>query len=92
MSLLGPEEISDFVQTHPEWSWSDQSISRTFQFDDFAGSIAFVNQVAEIAEEANHHPDIDIRWNQVSITLSTHSEGGLTHKDLAQADRISSLV
>jgi 4a-hydroxytetrahydrobiopterin dehydratase len=46
----------------------------------------FVNHVADEAEKANHHPDIDIRWNQVTLTLSTHSEGGLTNKDLALAD------
>ena len=60
-------------------------ISRTFQFKDFAAAMQFVNAVAGEAEKANHHPDIDIRWNKVKLVLSTHDAGGLTEKDFALA-------
>lgn len=86
MSLLPASEIQAFVEAHPEWSWADESISRTYEFGDFNGSMGFVTRVALEAEKANHHPDIDIRWNKVTLTLSTHSEGGLTAQDLHLAD------
>jgi 4a-hydroxytetrahydrobiopterin dehydratase len=64
-----------------EWSLVGDSITRTFQFDDFVQSMAFVNRIAEMAEKAQHHPDILIRWNKVTLTLSTHDAGGITEKD-----------
>ena len=71
------------------WSQRPDALERDFEFDDFAGAMAFVNRVAEAAEEANHHPDILVHgWNKVRLTLSTHSEGGLTDKDHALARRI----
>ncbi len=75
----------------PSWEQSGNAIRRTFKFRDFAAAIAFVDRVAEAAEAANHHPDIDIRWNRVTLSLSTHSEGGLTDKDLALARSIDGL-
>ena len=61
------------------WSQRPDALERDFEFDDFAGAMAFVNRVADAAEEANHHPDILVHgWNKVRLTLSTHSEGGLT--------------
>jgi 4a-hydroxytetrahydrobiopterin dehydratase len=64
------------------WSQRPDALERDFEFDDFAGAMAFVNRVAEAAEEANHHPDILVHgWNKVRLTLSTHSEGGLTDND-----------
>jgi len=69
----------------PNWQLNDGKISRTFQFKDFPAAIKFVDAVAGIAEEAWHHPDIDIRWNQVTLTLTTHDAGGLTEKDFALA-------
>ena len=75
-----------------EWSQRPDVLERDFEFDDFAGAMAFVNHVAESAEEANHHPDIFIHGcNKVRLTLSTHSEGGLTEKDHALARRIDEL-
>jgi 4a-hydroxytetrahydrobiopterin dehydratase len=71
------------------WSQRPDVLERDFEFDDFAGAMAFVNRVAEVAEEADHHPDIFIHgWNKVRLTLSTHSEGGLTDADHALAARI----
>ena len=75
-----------------EWRSEGDALVRDFEFEDFAGAMAFVNRVAEAAEAANHHPDILVHgWNKVRLTLSTHSEGGVTDNDrrLAQAiDRL----
>lgn len=92
MSLLPDNEVEAFVKAHPDWSWADEEITRTFEFGDFNESMGFVTRVAMEAEKANHHPDIDIRWNQVTLTLSTHSEGGLTAKDLDLADTADGLA
>jgi 4a-hydroxytetrahydrobiopterin dehydratase len=75
------------------WSQRPDALERDFEFDDFAAAIAFINLVAGAAEEADHHPDILLHgWNKVRLTLSTHSEGGLTDKDHALARRIDGLV
>jgi 4a-hydroxytetrahydrobiopterin dehydratase len=75
------------------WRQEDESLIRDFTFDDFAGAMAFVNQVAEAAEEANHHPDILVHgWNKVRLTLTTHSEGKLTDNDRAMAERIDAIL
>jgi 4a-hydroxytetrahydrobiopterin dehydratase len=75
------------------WRQEDESLIRDYEFDDFAAAMVFVNQVAEAAEEANHHPDILVHgWNKVRLTLTTHSEGGLTDKDRAMADRIDAIL
>ena len=74
------------------WREEDQSLIRDYEFKDFVAAIAFVNQVAEAAEEANHHPDILVHgWNKVRLTLTTHSEGKLTDNDRAMAERIDGL-
>ena len=91
MSLLPKEDITAFIEGHPDWSWADDSITKTFELEDFSEAMGFVTRVALAAETANHHPDIDIRWNEVTLTLSTHSEGGLTDKDLELADRADEL-
>jgi 4a-hydroxytetrahydrobiopterin dehydratase len=76
-----------------QWSQRPDVLERDFEFDDFAGAIAFVNRVAEAAEEADHHPDILIHgWNKVRLTLSTHSEGGVTDLDHQLARRIDELA
>ena len=75
-----------------EWRQEGESLVRDLEFDDFKAAMAFVNRVADAAEEANHHPDILVHgWNQVRLTLSTHSEGGLTRSDLEMAKRIDAL-
>jgi 4a-hydroxytetrahydrobiopterin dehydratase len=74
------------------WRQEGESLVRDYQFKDFAQAVAFVNTVAEAAEEANHHPDILIHgWNNVRLTLTTHSEGKLTDNDRAMAERIDGL-
>jgi 4a-hydroxytetrahydrobiopterin dehydratase len=70
------------------WQRQGEEIRKTFQFPSFPAAIAFVAQVAEEAERADHHPDIDIRYRQVTLALSTHSAGGLTEKDFDLAETI----
>ena len=74
------------------WREQDSSLVRDYEFEDFAQAMAFVNRVAAAAEEANHHPDILVHgWNKVRLTLSTHSEGGVTEADHALAAAIDAL-
>jgi 4a-hydroxytetrahydrobiopterin dehydratase len=75
----------------PDWNLKDAVISRTFQFKDFPAAIKFVEAVAQLAEEEWHHPDIDIRWNKVTLALTTHDAGGLTEKDFALAKKFDAL-
>lgn len=86
MALVEGPEIEAFLDSHRGWGRAGDEIRRTFEFDDFNEAIGFVARVAMAAEKAKHHPDIDIRWNKVTLTLSTHSEGGITAKDLDLAD------
>ena len=85
MKKLSQEEIDAKLAEFPEWSVSADALQRTFSFDDFVGAMAFVNRVAELAEEHQHHPDIMIRYNKVTLTVSTHDAGGLTEKDFTLA-------
>ncbi len=89
--LLDASEIKESLKKVPEWELDKKAIERVFEFDDFTQAIDFVNAVAEIAEEEEHHPDIDIRYNKVTLRLSTHSEGGLTESDFDLAERIDTL-
>ena len=75
----------------PDWEKRGDVISRTFQFKDFPAAIKFVDTVAALAEQAWHHPDIDIRWNKVTLTLATQDAGGLTEKDFALARQFDRL-
>ena len=89
MPLLKNDEINDRLQRLPHWEIIENEISRNFIAITFRTAVGFVNQIAELAEEMDHHPDILIHsWNNVSVTLSTHSEGGLTTKDFGLADKI----
>jgi 4a-hydroxytetrahydrobiopterin dehydratase len=76
----------------PQWQRNGEVISRTFQFKDFPAAMEFVNAVALAAEQVQHHPDIDIRWNKVTLALTTHDAGGLTEKDFALARRCDALA
>lgn len=82
---LTKTEVAGKMGTVPAWGLKGAEISRMYAFKDFVGSMKFVNAVADEAEKANHHPDIDIRWNKVKLALSTHDAGGLTEKDFALA-------
>lgn len=92
MATLRDEEIRTRLGALNGWAQEGDSISRTFEFKDFVEAMKFVNQVADLAEKAWHHPDIDIRWNKVTLTLSTHSEGGLTEKDFELARQVEGAV
>ncbi len=91
--LIKTGELKERMKKIPEWELEKKHIERTFEFDDFADAIDFVNAIAiaEVAEDEEHHPDIDIRFNKVRLVLSTHSKGGLTELDFALAERIDTL-
>ncbi|WP_068163373.1 4a-hydroxytetrahydrobiopterin dehydratase [Rhodococcus phenolicus] len=90
--LLSDTEIDAALAALPGWSRVGNSLVRTIESATFPDAVALVSRVAEVAEEANHHPDIDIRWRKVTYTLSTHSAGGITASDPALARRIDSLA
>ena len=92
MALVAEHEAEAFLEAHPDWARSGGEITRTYTFANFNESMGFVTRVALEAEKADHHPDIDIRWNRVTLTLSTHSEGGLTVRDLDLADKTDRLA
>jgi 4a-hydroxytetrahydrobiopterin dehydratase len=86
---LDPAEKTTLAANHPGWTLSGETISRTFGFADFAAAMGFVTRVGLAAEKADHHPDIDIRWNKVTLNLTTHSVGGkLSDKDQALVETI----
>ncbi|MDX6480462.1 MAG: 4a-hydroxytetrahydrobiopterin dehydratase [Gaiellaceae bacterium] len=74
------------------WQEQDNALVRVFEFDSFPAAIAFVDRLAEAAEDANHHPDIDIRYRKVTVRWTTHSEGGITDRDREMAERTSSFA
>ncbi len=90
--LIKADELKNRLKKIPEWELEKKHIERTFEFDEFSESIDFVNSVAEVSEDEEHHPDIDIRFNKVRLLLSTHSKGGLTELDFALAERIDTLA
>lgn len=79
--LLPPDEIDSFLSTLPGWTRVGETIVKRFSFKDFAEALAFVNRIAEPAQAMNHHPDVAIHWNEVTLSLWTHASGGLTHRD-----------
>jgi 4a-hydroxytetrahydrobiopterin dehydratase len=85
MPKLTPTQIKASLGSVPKWKKKGSAISRTYEFKDFPAAVKFVNNVAKIAEKAWHHPDIDIRWNKVTLALTTHDAGGLTEKDFELA-------
>jgi 4a-hydroxytetrahydrobiopterin dehydratase len=90
MALLTETEIRDRIARLPGWERHGNEIRRTWTFADFGAAMVFVNRVAGLAETANHHPDIDIRYSRVTLVLSTHDAGGLTARDFALAEAIGS--
>jgi 4a-hydroxytetrahydrobiopterin dehydratase len=85
MSALSLKQINLHLKAFPNWIKHAETIQRTFKFGGFLESIAFVNQIGGRAQRINHHPDIDIRFDKVTLTLSTHDEGGVTEKDFVLA-------
>jgi len=92
LSLLPQGEISKNLSSLSGWELEGKQIAQQFQFKDFAEALSFVNKVGTEAEKVDHHPDIFIHsWNKVKITISTHSEGGITKKDFQLAEKIEGL-
>jgi 4a-hydroxytetrahydrobiopterin dehydratase len=87
MPKLTADLIKAALAERPGWKRKGPIIARTFEFKDFVQAMKFVNAVAKLAEQAWHHPDIDIRWNKVTLVLTTHDQGGLTGKDFALAKK-----
>jgi 4a-hydroxytetrahydrobiopterin dehydratase len=88
MTLLTDGEIQERLARLPGWERRGDEIRRTWDFAGFPAAIAFVNRVAALADAADHHPDIDIRYSKVTLVLSTHDAGGLTARDFALAEAI----
>lgn len=88
---LTQTEIDREMSTIPQWQQQEQTITRTFEFENFVKAIDFVNKLVEPAESAGHHPDIAISYNKVTVSLTTHDAGGLTQKDFELAQTISEL-
>jgi 4a-hydroxytetrahydrobiopterin dehydratase len=91
MERLTDDEKAHAAATLPDWELRDDTLIRTFVLKDFAAAMEFTNAVAVLAEAARHHPDIEIRWNKVKLTLTSHDAGGLTQRDLDLANGVESL-
>lgn len=92
MDKMTTEQVADAMKAAPDWAETGGQIHRTYQFKDFVESMKFVNKVSEQAELDQHHPDILIRWNKVTLTLSTHDAGGITVRDFAMAAKSDGLA
>jgi len=85
MEKLSQDQVKEHLADLPQWSLNGDSLQRTFAFEDFTAAMAFVNRIADLAEQVQHHPDIMVRYNKVTLTLTTHDAGGLTDRDIALA-------
>jgi len=92
MARLTDEEIEDRLAELEGWEREGDAIRQRFKLDDFKASVDFVNRLTPEAEDMNHHPDLAISWNEVTVTISTHSEGGLTANDFELARRIEQVA
>jgi 4a-hydroxytetrahydrobiopterin dehydratase len=92
MALLGDSEIEARLAELPGWERSGEAIAKEFDRGDFVGSVKFVDSLVEPAEAMSHHPDLEISWATVKVTLSSHSEGGLTAADFELAAKIDALA
>lgn len=93
-TLLEQSAVDEFLTGHPDWKIEGGMLVRTFEFPAFLEGVSFVERIAKAAEEADHHPDIDIRWRKVTLRLVTHDANGLTFRDTslaAEADRLAGL-
>jgi 4a-hydroxytetrahydrobiopterin dehydratase len=91
MALLTDAEIDERISGLPGWERRGEAISKTFICGDFVGSVRFAEALVEPAEAMNHHPDLAISWDKVTVTISTHSEGGLTEADFELAGKVDAL-
>lgn len=91
MAVLTDSEIQQALDSLRGWQRAGEAIQRMFEFPDFKTAMEFVNKVADAAEQANHHPDIDIRYNKVTMALVSHDSGGVTQRDIRMAKRINEI-
>jgi 4a-hydroxytetrahydrobiopterin dehydratase len=92
MPKLGDEEVETRLGELEGWRREGDAIVREFKLDDFLGSVDFINRLAPVAEDMNHHPDLQVSWNKVTVSITTHSEGGLTENDFELAKSIDPLA
>lgn len=92
MARFNETEISSKLKDIPGWNYQDGQLTRTFSFDSFLKGIDFVNNVAKTAEDADHHPDIDIRYSDIKVSVSSHDVGGITERDFNLAAKVSELA
>lgn len=92
MDTISPEQIAAALAELDGWGFSDEALVRTFRFSDFVHAVDFVDRLAEVAEEHHHHPDIDIRYNKVSLRLTSHDAGGVTARDVRLAEELQRLA
>lgn len=92
MALLSDAEVEERLSGLEGWERSDAAIEKSFKRGDFVGAVEFVSSLVEPAEAMNHHPDVAISWETVTVTISTHSQGGLTAADFELAAKIDALT
>lgn len=92
MALLSDSEVQERLAGLPGWERAGEAIEKSFERGDFVGSVEFVSKLVEPAEAMNHHPDLSISWDTVTVTISTHSEGGLTAADFELAEKVDALA
>lgn len=92
MAVLTDSEVQKALGSLPGWQRNGIAIQRIFEFPDFKAAMQFVNKVADAAEQANHHPDIDIRYNKVTMALVSHDSGGVTPRDVRMAEKINQIA
>ena len=89
---MSDDEVKDRLSKMGGWAREGDALVHEFEFANFVGSVDFVNRLTPVAEEMNHHPDLAISWNKVKVSLSTHSEGGITENDFKLAAKIDALA
>jgi len=92
VALLASEEVAERLEELDGWSRDGDAITKTFENGDFVGSVEFVRRLVEPAEEMGHHPDLELSWDKVTVSITNHSEGGLTEADFELARRIDALT
>ena len=92
MAVLTDSEVQQALASLSGWQRNGKAIQRIFEFPDFKAAMEFVNKIADAAEQANHHSDIDIRYNKVTMALISHDSGGVTQRDVRMAERINQIA
>jgi 4a-hydroxytetrahydrobiopterin dehydratase len=90
--LLSPDEIAARLKVLKDWSLEGTTIVRRLEFKDFRGAVAFLDRITPVADEQNHHPDVTLSWNELTLTLWTHASGGLTERDFRLAQTIDQMT